>query len=467
MKLKYFCFFILICLSMGVSYAQNSTLLLKNKDLITGIDYKSRNYLVINGFDVFYRKSFISTKWDTVQYKHNELPVTSDLPYNFYNIKGRNYLVHKGCGEVYEFKNDSIIRIDHSFKHNSQYHAASFVYKDEIYFFGGYGMFTYKNILTKYDFKTNEWDLVRYRDYDEIPEPRADAVSFLINDNLYIISGHNVNFDKETKSEKFNLLDDVWKLNLKTKTWEFVGKLKDHNLIFDFEHYESYQNKNNNFLENRSLFKVDFDNQEVHYFTKNNKFNVSFFEKYNLQNNEIIYAIANSDASKNEAKVIVEPFIEYSGTIINSEKLFSQNKYSYFHLLWLLFLILPFTYLRKRKSLDLNKNKNCVLFKDEKLYHKRKAITNLSIEEKELLSFFFNNLTNTIQMNDVVDFIAKDDTSNYNTLTKKKDVILNALKQKLSFILEINEEEIFVYSKNNEDKRIKEIRLNPLFFEKE
>lgn len=67
-------------------------------------------------------------------------------------------------------------------------------------------------------------------------------------------------------------------------------------------------------------------------------------------------------------------------------------------------------------------------------------------------------------MNEVVDFFSKNDATNYNTLTKKKDNVLNSLKQKLAFVLDINEDDLFIYQKNNEDKRIKEIQLNPQYF---
>ncbi len=75
-----------------------------------------------------------------------------------------------------------------------------------------------------------------------------------------------------------------------------------------------------------------------------------------------------------------------------------------------------------------------------------------------------NKLWKHIQMNEVVDFISKNDDTSYNTLTKKKDIILNSLKQKLAFVLDINEDDLFIYQKNNEDKRIKEIQLNPQYF---
>ena len=116
--------------------------------------------------------------------------------------------------------------------------------------------------------------------------------------------------------------------------------------------------------------------------------------------------------------------------------------------------------IRKQKTVY----ENCITYKDNTFFHKNKPINNLSTDETNLLSFFFSNYNNPIQMNEVVDFIAKNDTSNYNTLTKKKDTILNSLKQKLAFVLAINEDDLFIYQKNNEDKRIKEIQLNPQYF---
>ena len=72
-------------------------------------------------------------------------------------IKDKTYLVHSGCGPVLEFRNDSIVRINDAYLQRNQYEAVPFVYNNEIYFFGGYGLFTHKNILTKYIFKTKDW----------------------------------------------------------------------------------------------------------------------------------------------------------------------------------------------------------------------------------------------------------------------------------------------------------------------
>ncbi|MEZ4876578.1 MAG: hypothetical protein R2805_03385 [Flavobacterium sp.] len=64
--------------------------------------------------------------------------------------------------------------------------------------------FTFKNILTKFDFKTKEWELVKYNDYKNVPSPRSKAISFINGDNFYLISGYSENqeSDKVTGEDK-------------------------------------------------------------------------------------------------------------------------------------------------------------------------------------------------------------------------------------------------------------------------
>ena len=464
MKINKFYFTVILSLCFAFLSAQNKTLELKNSDIQIGIDYKTKSYLVFNGFDVFYKKSFQSQEWETIPYKHNELPKTKDFPYNFFSIKGKNYLVYTGCGEVYQFRNDSIIRIDNSFQHKNQFGSCPFVYKDEIYYFGGYGLFTYKNILTKFDFKTKEWELIKYNDYKNIPQPRDKAISFVEGDNFYLLSGYSENYDTDQVTGAGKQLFDIWKLDLKTKVWECLGDLNDKSIVSTLvDNNNSYKNQNKFYYDNNYIFQLDFDNNTVNYFKQENKFFLSRFEKYNSENNEIIYSLKSTDESARNIKIIVEPFKNYSGKIFKTENLISgfNSTYILIPLIILLFVIvIYFATKRKKKTVF----ENCITYKNNTFFHKNKPINNLSTDEINLLSFFFSNYNNPIQMNEVVDFISKNDTTSYNTLTKKKDTILNSLKQKLAFVLEINEDDLFIYQKNNEDKRIKEIQLNPQYF---
>ncbi|MGL2963691.1 kelch repeat-containing protein [Flavobacterium sp. RSB2_4_14] len=464
MKIYRLYFTVILSICFTFLSAQNRTLELKNSDIQIGIDYKNKDYLVFNGFEVFYKKSFQSQEWKIIPYKYNELPKTKDFPYNFFNIKGKNYLVYSGCGEIYEFKNDSIIRIDNSFQHKNQFGSCSFVYNDEIYYFGGYGLFTYKNILTKFDFKTKEWELIKYNNYKNIPQPRDKAISFIKGDNLYLLSGYSENYDTDQVTGVGKQLFDIWKLNLKTKVWKYLGDLKDKSIVSTLaDNSNSYQNQNNFYYDSNYIFQLDFKNNKVNYFKQENKFFLSGFEKYNLENNEIIYSQKSTDLSIRDIKIIIEPFDNYSGKIIKTENLVSGFNFNYTLIPLVILLGLIILYLTKKRKQKMV-FENCITYKNNTFFHQNKPINNLSIDEINLLSFFFSNYNNPIQMNEVVDFLSKNDDTSYNTLTKKKDTILNSLKQKLAFVLDINEEDLFIYQKNNEDKRIKEIQLNPQYF---
>jgi hypothetical protein len=467
MKIYYLLFTFITFFKCYFLNAQSKTLQLNTTDIQIGIDYNSKNYIVFNGFDFFYTKSFYAQEWKITKYKHNELPDTKNFPYNYFNVKGKNYIVSKGCGEVYEFRNDSIVRIDNSFQHKNQFESCTFVYKDEIYYFGGYGLFTFKNILTKFDFKTKEWELVKYNDYENIPEPRQNALSFLKGDFLYIISGYTEDYETNQTTGASKILNDIWKLNLKSKQWSFIGNINPQKeLLFNFDGCSSYQTENKMICDNNRLFEFDFENNTLKFSDPKDKYLFSYCEKYNNLTNEIIYILINADESNKNIKIVVENFKDYKTNFTNTEKLISNNTFIYIlYIVFAIFVPLVFYIFQKRKKI--NKEDiylNCITIKIDNFYHKEKVINNLTIIESDLLKFFFNHYNTPIQMNEVVDFISKNDATSYNTLTKKKDTILNSLKQKLAFILDISEDDLFIYQKNKEDKRIKEIQLNPQYF---
>ena len=174
-------------------------------------DVKTQQIILIENDSLVYK---INQKV-IIPLKHNEYPANLN-EYLPFSIKNKTYLVHEGCGVVLEYRNDSIVRIDNSFLHKNQFEAASFVYNDEIYFFGGYGLFSHKNILTKYNFEINEWVLSKY--YSNLNSPSlASPINFSIDENIFLFGGFDFN-DKnqlESYNKKF-----VWKLNAKTKEWK-------------------------------------------------------------------------------------------------------------------------------------------------------------------------------------------------------------------------------------------------------
>src|SRR5690606_14477087 len=108
-------------------------------------------------------------------------------------------------------------------------------------------------------------------------------------------------------------------------------------------------------------------------------------------------------------------FKNCSGKPIKTEKLIA-NPFSNFLIylsIGIVFLGLVFFLITKKPKQE---TPNSICLKNNNFYYKDKIISNLSNDENELLIFLFKNQSEFLQMNELVDFISKNDTSNYNTL---------------------------------------------------
>ena len=106
-----------------------------------------------------------------------------------FNIKEKTYLVDAGCGPVVHYQNTKFTRIDKSFLHKNQYYAIPFQKNDKIYLWGGYGLFSYKNILTKFNFKTQEWGDITQNFENEIPPAQSSQTYVKTKDKIYLFGG--------------------------------------------------------------------------------------------------------------------------------------------------------------------------------------------------------------------------------------------------------------------------------------
>ena len=390
MKLKNLYLILSFFIAVNFIQAQSNSLQLDNTETQIGIDYKNEEYLVFNNFTNYFKRKFNSTVWEKVSFKSNQMLALDKFDYDFFHIKGKNYLVYNGCGEVYELINDSIIRIDKSFQHKNQFNSNHFVYNNEIYFWGGYGLFTHKNILTKFDFKTKEWEHVKYNDYSKIPEPRQGAMSFLKNDFLYIVSGYTDDYETKQTTGNSKQLNDIWKLNLKTREWDFIGTINNQKeLLYNFNGLASFQTENQLFYDNNRLFEFDFDNNSLKFTEPKDKYYFSKKEKYNSKTKEVIYLLTSS---QNPSVIVtIEPFSSYSSNFTNETSIVI-NRWIYFSIVISVFNfgVLFFFYISKRKK-DQKEELNAITCKNNAFYHKEKTISNLTNDEKELLNNYISD----------------------------------------------------------------------------
>lgn len=399
------------------------------------------------------------------KYLHTNYPsVIKD--YIPFTIQDKTYLVYRGCGAVLEFRNDSIVRVDHSFLHRNQYFASTFTYKNEIYFFGGYGLFTYKNILTKYNPKTKEWDEVET--LGTPPSPRRLAFSQIIDNDLYLFSGYEK--DESNFHQNKAVAPIVWKLHLSNMQWSQVGKFDSSLTINSKDGVASSFTANNKLyliplLEYSYVYEIDIKKNTLTTFkAKPKSVEQSYFDD---STKEVIYIHKNGDGLK---RVVRSSLTEFLGKQANQRAFIlpwyrninqSTIIISIFCVGVLLFLIFI---INKKKSRFVPFNGITFQNKSSNFYYRGKPLSTLEEVEFRILDYLVQNKHRFISLNEMNHLYENEvQKDNFTTVVKRREVAFASLVSKLQILTATNENDILIYRKNPDDKRIKEIKIKDNF----
>ncbi len=392
--------------------------------------------------------------------KHTEFPgkLKRYSQYNF-NINKHTYLVEVGCGPVLEYRNDSIVRIDNSVLQNNQFGASPFVYKGQICLFGGYGLFTDKNIITRFDFSSNEWFLLNIKGADT-PSARNSNLNYFDKNGLYIFGGWSnktiPNFEKDSS---------LWYFNFISLKWIRLGNYNENllKIISKFPYYYyTFQTNNKLYLQNiDSIIEIDFKNNKTRYF-ENKSIICNIKPYFDCKSNSLVYLQTLNGSSQLKLETI--SLSELIRKPTKTEKLYYSPWQEYLlSSIWILFILITFYFIyrwiifRKGKHFVFNRSKN-------KLFYKSKIISNLDPLEEKIMIYLFQNNNTYIQLNQLNSFFEKESPDNFTNVIKKRDLVFSSLFVKLNAYIMHGENPLVLMQKNEVDKRIKEIRLNPLYF---
>jgi hypothetical protein len=399
--------------------------------------------------------------------KYNHTPYPDKLwHYVPYSIKGKTFLVQDGSGPVLEFRNDSIVNCNNSSLFRNQIGSAKFVYKNELHLFGGYGLFTYKNIVTKYDAKNKDWVQVQTFG-DEIPSPRYRLYSYLANENLYVFGG-----DEEDSSNILNFKkcdNTVWRLHLPTMQWYKIGKF-DSSLLGQ-NTFLPFSANDKLYLISTSVYGIVFEVDIVKNTIK------KFTEKTLIKPTQIYFDNTKKELvsvtwiSNNKYKVFQANLNSFLGKPIEESEFilpFYEEipRASFGFGIGILFIILGGAiFFNKQKKYKLLPFNGITLKKETgSYYYKNKLIDNLEEAELRLLNYLSENALRFVSLNELNHLFENgNNTENFSSIVKRREITLTALLQKLSNITKISEKELLLNHKNPDDKRIKEIRITPSF----
>lgn len=459
MSTIYRSFFLFLIVVSPIFLKAQSERLTVSKTAIYCLNKKTNSFLVFDDSTFFYSKLAAAKKWkkqpfifkgDHINFetfKESFRPITLS--------NGQLFFVYKAIGEVYELKNDTLQRIDHSFKHENQFFHSLFEHNNRIYAFGGYGLFTFKNILVYFDDVSKEW-------FEVITpiKPTVRSAQFYQYKNgvLYIFGG--------VYSDGLHSIfrPDCWAFHFKTKKWHKVadinldyyhlhlagGAYKEHLPYTISFNYPSFQMVD---IENNEV--TDYENTSIQHI----KF--AFFDltkKYLLlekmsTNSMVLYTI--SSAGVLTKKIGTTQFFEAK-----------PNQYSNIKILLLVLSVLVFlgliiVFLVKRKSKHKKTKKLTIRIQDSQILIGNRSINNdLTLLEFRILSKFIElkeKPMDIITLNELFE----DESSSLAAQKKRRETTLKSLREKLAFFLNITQEQVFLESRDSGDKRIKLFVINP------
>lgn len=414
-------------------------------------DYQEKAFCVLDDSTFLWKYNVKKEKWEK-----SPIELQLEMPFERFlsdfivmSEKGSAvYFVYKGCGVVYAKKGTVIKRNDHSFYHMNQFTGAFFMDNGEPRIYGGYGLFTNKNIVTRYDTTEREWFVMS----TGIKQPPV-GIKHIVQKNKksYFIFDGLKGFGRQYLKNK-----DVWRLDLKTLKWFKIGKLNPNIQCKRMEYaFEESQIPQNGF----SCFEnaiISYDLNKMRY--KKYRFNATGLYK-NIIHVDLLFLIMKTTSLPSRFIVISDAsflnrFDCEEGEIINVESnSFSTFLISVFVLLTL--VVLSFIWFRKKRN-------RLIIWKKEKI---KKGVVLESNEfnqtEIDLLQLLLTHHETGLEISYITDLVNHDQPS-IDTLKKRREILLKDLRYKLASKFNIPQEEVLIEKRMETDKRMKLLFLNEL-----
>ena len=357
------------------------------------------------------------------------------------------YFISNTGGFVYRWHNDKLERIDHSYDHRSQMMSSIFTYGKKIYRYGGYGFFDARNFFTFFDIESNEWE-VEIIDEQILPLGSFDSKFFVDENYFYKIGGKTTDPFDRTKSSP---LKDVWRFNLKDKTWEH---------LLDFDYFETLTFSINDFVMNNKFYFIN-QNQLYAFNLENNTFeqisNFPLIEKL-VKNYPIFSKDTNLfyfTSSSNEEKQISVNKYSTVGNFRVERQINTRNNTS--SIIWIVgfltvsLMTFNFISILNKKT---KKEKNIIFVTKNSINRGKKKIEIDDIEQ-QILQFFHKS--NPISITQIISLLDSKEIT-YSQKLRLKDKIISDLNTKIKILLE-SEINPIKKQKDSKDSRIRVYKL--------
>jgi len=401
-------------------------------------------------------------------------------------LKDQIFIINRKGGLVYKIDSDTIVRIDNSFAHKNQTGSKIFQINDTIYKYGGYGYWQTQDLITYYDFRSNEWEIL---DINQEITGLVDAYTVEKDNIIYFFGGTTVD-----KKHRKNVLKNynIYSFDLKTRKLNFYGKMK-YNFNSSYNTNISLNKKTHIIYRNDSIFHLNLLENKIKIYktnsfhdrlvTGNNLKTIymdSTFHAFNIYPHDDHFSFIESGfSSKKNLTNVIEfqrvdhdfflqtPILEEPVLLNNSYKKyfheFSQlppNYKTFFLIIIFLFFICAiiisfFTISRFISSTRLKQsNSTSKIFLDSLILKYGKDSMKLNQIEQQILLLLSQRIK--ITGNEIKEMF--DQTLNYSHIMRSKKQTIDNLNFKLKTLTK-SEQNLINMVTSSIDKRIKEYML--------
>lgn len=410
---------------------------------------QGKNYYILSLDSLYCSEN--GTDWKVN--KHNLNLNHLELSYLEHDSVG--YLFPTSSGTVYEFNGNEFKIAPNYYELRNQYLSYPFLYNNTIFVFGGYGLFTFKNILTYFDWKKGEWECVNTKTpLDGYPQPRRKVFGQIDGSILYIGGGNSIDYSEKYSLPNWIDLNDYWKFDLKTLEWQKLGskqydiKTMDNVFLYNFHGKTLVVGRD-------KAFSIDIKNNQITTYLSPNDAILTDIPKSDWKLNYICYNQTTGkflciiDKENNKYSPIIVTEDSLLGKPLPAEILYKKdnNWLIYFFGIGLFTILLSvlFVLRRKKNTIHIVSRINDCMPKLEKI---------LTTEEMKILKKIVDSYPTSVQYPNLMEVFEQQ--LGYESQKKKLRTTIQELEKKISECIG-SKRSVFEISQNSIDRRIKEI----------
>jgi len=429
----------LLLLYLCVSFFHHGqTYRFKIIDPVICFDYKTNQIVAIE--DSLYRIEInLATKKSVKKPLHLDSQVTfQDFKSNFIPLSSEGspiYYVDRGCGWVLELREDSIVRVDRSFHHQNQFGGAFFMHQGKPYIFGGYGLFTYKKFITKYEVELKQWYL------ESEGGNLKNGVLNIFNCNASRLS---ILLARKTGA---NFSNELWTYTFKSKRWKYLGQVEGFDSLINKPKVEM---NNNMIICLDYLYEFDLEKLRLNQYYLNPTNSVIRIVKFPMsygllkhvlsrEREESILSVIDKDVFTKKYRV--------SSTEIKLLKKDESGVTKYWVFLFVVLVVCVMLWLAFR------------------LKRKRNGKVKISPSVAELLQLWLSKPDYLLELHELNDLVNYDNPS-MDTLKKRRENLIRLFVVEISSMYQLPEHQIYEPLPHPLDKRMKQLKLSSKLIER-